>query len=205
MSPRIKRNASSRADEAELLEQLQAGDVTAFEVLFKRYSAQVLRQAMRLLGNDAEAEEVTQEVFLTLYEKGSTFRGEAALGTWLYRLTANAALGRLRHRKRHPEVLIDDYLPPFQEDGHHLSRPVIDWSHDLENSVASQELRRLLHQAIEDLAPLDRTVLVLSDMEELSNREIADTLGLSVSAVKARLHRARLFLRGKLAVSMGHR
>jgi RNA polymerase sigma-70 factor (ECF subfamily) len=204
MSPRIERNASSRDDEAGLLEQLQAGDVAAFEVLFRRYSAQVSRQAMRLLGNDAEAEEITQEVFLTLYEKASTFRGDAALATWLYRLTANAALGRLRHRKRHPEVLIDDYLPTFRDDGHHLTRPVVDWSHDIEHSVASQELRQLLHQAIEDLPPLDRTVLVLSDMEELPNRDIAEALGLSVSAVKARLHRARLFLRGKLAVSLGH-
>lgn len=204
MSPRLKRHASSRHDEAELLEQLQAGDGTAFEILFQRYSVQVLRQAMRLLGSDAEAEEVTQEVFLTLYEKGSSFRGDASLGTWLYRLTANTALGRLRHRKRHPEVLIDDYLPQFRDDGHHLTRPIVDWSHDIEHSVTRHELSRLLHQAIEDLSPLDRTVLVLSDMEELSNQDIADALGLSVSAIKARLHRARLFLRGKLAVSLGH-
>ena len=143
-------------------------------------------------------------MFLTLYEKASTFRGDAALTTWLYRLTANAALGRLRHRKRHPEVSMDDYLPQFRDDGHHLVRPVVDWSSDLERGVASEELRQLLHQAIEELPPLDRAVLVLSDFEELSNRDIGDALGLSVPAVKSRLHRARLFLRGKLAVSLGH-
>jgi RNA polymerase sigma-70 factor (ECF subfamily) len=202
--PNVQREAFSRHDEQRLIEQLQAGNAEAFEVLFKRYAARVSRQAMHLLGNEAEAEEVTQEVFLTLYEKATTFRGDAALATWLYRLTANAALGRLRHRKRHPEVFMDDYLPRFRDDGHHLVRPVADWSHDLEGGVASEELRQLLHQAIEELPPLDRTVLVLSDFEELSNRDIGDVLGLSVSAVKARLHRARLFLRGKLAVSLGH-
>lgn len=202
--PRIKRKATSRRDEPWLMEQLQAGDAAAFEVLFRRYADQVSRQAMHLLGNEAEAEEVTQEVFLTLYEKAATFRGDAALTTWLYRLTANAALGRLRHRRRHPEVLIDDYLPQFGDDGHHLERPVVDWSHDLERCVAGEELRQLLHQAIEELPPLDRTVLVLSDIEELSNRDIGDALDLSVAAVKARLHRARLFLRAKLTASLGH-
>jgi RNA polymerase sigma-70 factor (ECF subfamily) len=199
-----ERQSASRRDEAELMAQLQHGDVAAFEALFQRYAAQVSRQAMRLLGNEAEAEEVMQEVFLTLYEKAASFRGDAALATWLYRLTANAALGRLRYRKRRPEVLIDDFLPKFRDDGHHLERPVVDWSQDLERSVANEELRRLLHQAIEALPPLDRAVLVMSDMEELSNRDIGEALDLSVSAVKSRLHRARLFLRGKLAVSIGH-
>jgi RNA polymerase sigma-70 factor (ECF subfamily) len=202
--PNVKRDAFSRHDDQALITQLQAGDADAFERLFKRYAARVLRQALHVLGNEAEAEEVAQEVFLTLYEKAATFRGDAALATWLYRLTANAALSRLRYRKRHPEVLIDDFLPQFRDDGHHLVRPIIDWSHDLEHGVAREELRQLLHQAIQELPPLDRTVLVLSDFEELSNRDIGEALGLSVSAVKARLHRARLFLRGKLAVSLGH-
>jgi RNA polymerase sigma-70 factor (ECF subfamily) len=202
--PNVQREAFSRHDEQGLIEQLQAGDAEAFEVLFKRYAPRVSRQAMHLLGNEAEAEEVTQEVFLTLYEKAATFRGDAALATWLYRLTANAALGRLRYRKRHPEVSVDDHLPQFRDDGHHLVRPVIDWSHDLERGVASEQMRQLLHRAIEELPPLDRAILVLSDFEDLSNRDIGDALGLSVPAVKARLHRARLFLRGKLAVSLGH-
>ena len=203
-SPIVRRQSASRRDEAKLMAQLQQGDVEAFEALFKRYAAQVSRQAMRLLGNKAEAEEVMQEVFLTLYQKAASFRGDAALATWLYRLTANAALSRLRYRKRRPEVLIDDYLPKFSDDGHHLERPMIDWSQDLEHCVANEELRRLLHQAIETLPPLDRAVLVLSDLEELSNRDIGEALDLSVPAVKSRLHRARLCLCGKLAALLGH-
>jgi RNA polymerase sigma-70 factor (ECF subfamily) len=190
-------------DEALLVRRIQRGDAEAFAVLFQRYSVKVARQAMNLLGNEAEAEEVVQEVFLTLFEKAQTFRGEAALSTWLYRLTANAALSRLRLRRRRPEVAIDDYLPRFQEDGHHLVRPVIDWSQTLEQRLATEEMCQFLRQAIAELPPLDQTVVVLSDLEELSNQEIGDVLGLTVPAVKARLHRARLFLRGKLAVVFG--
>jgi RNA polymerase sigma-70 factor, ECF subfamily len=95
-------------------------------------------------------------------------------------------------------------LPQFREDGHHLVRPVVDWSSDVEQGFANVQGRQLLQQAIEQLPPLDKAVLVLSDFEELSNQEIGDTLGLTVPAVKARLHRARLFLRRQLAVALAH-
>jgi RNA polymerase sigma-70 factor (ECF subfamily) len=194
---------SDEADQA-LVARVCTGDTAAFEILFRRYSPRVLRQALHLLGSAAEAEEVAQEVFLALYEKASTFRGESALATWLYRLTANAALSRLRRRKRRPEVAMDDYLPQFRDDGHHLVRPVVDWSVDLEQCLADAQIQQFLRQAIELLQPLDKAVLVLSDFEELPNREIGEALGLTVPAVKARLHRARLFLRGQLAVALGH-
>jgi RNA polymerase sigma-70 factor (ECF subfamily) len=121
----------------------------------------------------------------------------------LYRLTANAAISRLRRRTQRQEVLIDDYVPQFQADGHHQERPLIDWSHDLEQSLVRDEAHQLLRQAINALQPLDKAVVVLSDLEELSQRETGEILGLSVAAVKARLHRARLFLRGRLATSLG--
>ena len=198
------REQQSDTTEHVLVRRLQQGDAEAFEALFRRYGARIARQVLNLLGNEAETEEVVQEVFLTLYEKASTFRGDAALSTWLCRIPANIALSRLRRRQRRPEVSMDDYQPRFQADGHHLVRPVVDWSQDLEHRFAAEELRRLLHHAIDELQPVDKAVLVLSDFEELSNRDIADVLGLSVSAVKARLHRSRLFLRGRLAVSLGY-
>jgi RNA polymerase sigma-70 factor (ECF subfamily) len=190
--------------EVQLIHRVQAGDAAAFETLFQRYSIKVYRQAMHLLNNEAEAEDTLQEVFLTVYEKANTFRGDSAFSTWLYRLTANAALSRLRRRKRRPEILMDDYLPQFQDDGHHLVRPVVDWSHNLESDFAREETQRLLRQAIEALQPTDKAVVVLSDLEGLSNQEIGEVLGLSVPAVKARLHRVRLFLRGMLAASLGY-
>jgi RNA polymerase sigma-70 factor (ECF subfamily) len=190
--------------EQELVQRLQAGDVAAFDALFRQYFQKVFRQATHLLGNAAEAEEVVQEVFLAIYEKVHTFRGEAAFTTWLYRLTTNAAFSRLRRRKRSHEVAIEDYLPQFQPVGHHLVRPVVDWSANLEERLADAQLQQLLRQAIELLQPLDKAVLVLSDFEDLSNKEIGEALGLTELAVKARLHRARLFLRGQLAVAFGH-
>ena len=197
------RNHQTLADESELIQGVKNGNAEAFEHLFSRYSPRIYRQAMHLLGNEAEAEEIMQEVFLTLYEKASTFRGDAAISTWLYRLTANAAISRLRRRTRRQEVLVDDYLPQFQEDGHH-AQSVVDWSMDLEQSLVRDEACQLLRQAIDELRPLDKAVVVLSDLEELPQRETSEILGLSVSAVKARLHRARLFLRGQLTASLGH-
>jgi RNA polymerase sigma-70 factor (ECF subfamily) len=188
----------------EFVRRIQAGDVTTLDALFRQHCSKVFHQAIRFLGNAAEAEEVVQDVFLTVYEKIHTFRGEAAFTTWLFRLTANAALSRLRRRKRRKEVAMEEYLPQFQSDGHHLIRPVVDWSANLEARLADAQLQQLLRQAIELLQPMDKAVLILSDFEDLSNKEIGEALGLTVLAVKARLHRARLFLRGQLAVAFGY-
>lgn len=198
------RDQRSDQEERVLIQRVKAGDHEAFEAIFRRYVTQVYRRAVALVGNEAEAEEVVQEVFLAVYAKAETFRGEAAFSTWLYRLTVNVALTKLRRRKRSKEVAFDDYLPRFQEDGHHQVRPVVDWSHELEEHLVSEELQRLLQQAIDHLPPVGKAVVVLSDLEGLTNREIGKALGLSVPAVKAHLHRARLVLRGKLAVSLGY-
>jgi RNA polymerase sigma-70 factor (ECF subfamily) len=201
------RRAPDRSADLEdrvLVERLKAKDQQALEALYRRYSSRIYRQVIALVGNEAEAEEVVQEVFLTLYEKAKTFRGDAAFSTWLYRLTLNAALTRLRQRKRSKEVSYEEYLPRYQEDGHHLVRPVVDWSQEVEKDLARKEVQRVLQQALDLLRPVDKAVVMLSDLEGVPNREIGKTLGLSVPAVKTRLHRARLFLRGKLAVSLGH-
>ena len=200
-----KVRAQHTGDEERLLvARVKVSDHEAFEALFHHYLNTVYRQAIRLLGDQAEAEEVVQEVFLTVYEKAHTFRGHSAFSTWLYRITMNAALTKLRQHKRSEAVSLDDFLPSFGEDGHHLQRPVVDWSKDLEERLADEEIHRLLLQALDQLPSMDRTVVVLSDLEGHSDREIGGALGLSVGAVKSRLHRARLCLRGKLAVALGY-
>lgn len=193
-------------EEHSLIQRLKAGDDQALELLYRRYCSRVYRQAIALVGSEAEAEEVVQEVFLTLYEKAKTFRGDAAFSTWLYRLTLNEALTRLRRRKRTRETSYEDFLPQYDSDGHHLGGrySVVDWSEQLEKRLAEKELQRILQQALDQLRPVDKAVVMLSDLEGISDREIGKTLGLSVPAVKTRLHRARLFLRGKLAVTLGH-
>jgi RNA polymerase sigma-70 factor (ECF subfamily) len=195
-----------RADEEErgLIQRLKVGDHEAFEALFQRSVKTIYRQAIRLLGQQPEAEEVVQEVFLTVYERVHTFREQSAFSTWLYRITVNAALSKLRRRRRSEAFCLDEYLPRFRDDGHHLVRPVVDWSNELEERLASEEVQRLIQEAIEQLPPTDKAVVVLSDLDGLSDREIGAALGVSVGAVKSRLHRARLFLRGKLAVKLGY-
>jgi RNA polymerase sigma-70 factor, ECF subfamily len=186
-------------EERLLVERVTISDHEAFEALFLSYLSTVYRQAIRLLGNQAEAEEVVQELFLTVYEKAQMFRGHSAFSTWLYRITM-----KLRQRRRTQAVSLDDFLPRYGEDGHHLQRPAVDWSKDLEERLADEEINRLLLQALDQLPSTDRTVVVLSDREGHSDREIGAVLGLSVSVVKARLHRSRLFLRGRLAVALGY-
>jgi len=200
-----RRKRASRQDESALIERLKAGDQEAFEAIFDLYSPKLYRVAQRILGEVADTEEVIQDVFWTVYRKAKSFRGNSQLSTWLYRLTINAALGKIRREKKHSqEVEYEEYLPKFQEDGHHLVRPVVDWSDTLDEKYAKQELQALLSAALDQLKPLDKSVVVLSDLEGMSDKEIAKTTGLTVSAVKTRLHRARLFLRGKLAVHLGY-
>jgi RNA polymerase sigma-70 factor (ECF subfamily) len=112
--PDSQQDTGSNAADLLLITRLQAGEAEAFETLFRQHFPKVYRQALHLLGTAAEAEEVAQEVFLTVYEKAHTFRGESAFTTWLYRLTVNAALSRLRRRKRRQEITLDDYLPQFR-------------------------------------------------------------------------------------------
>lgn len=196
--------AASAAAELRLMQRVQAGDADAFTVLFRRYNPRVYRQARRFLHDTAEAEDVAQEVFLTLYAKAHTFRGEAALSTWLYCLTANAALSRLRRRYRQREISLEGYLSYCKESGqpglHSAAAP----SQAFVEHLASAEAQRLLQEAIDQLRPMDRAAIVLSDLEGLADRDIAVALGLSISAVKARLHRARRLLRGRLRATLGH-
>lgn len=202
ISPTRKHNPAR--EETLLIERLKAGDQQALEAIFNRYSGKLYNTALRILGNTADAEEAIQDVFWTAYRKAKSFQGNAQFSTWLYRLTVNAALGKIRRSKKTKEIEYDEYLPKFQKDGHHRVRPVVDWSESLDEKYAKQEIQGLLATALEQLKPLDKGVIVLSDLEGLPDKEIAAATGLSVSAVKTRLHRARLFLRGKMAVHLGH-
>jgi len=201
---RSDRKRKSAKEESNLVTRLQAGDELALEELFNLYSTRLYNVAHRILGEVADTEEVIQDVFWTAFQKAKSFQGHAQFSTWLYRLTVNAALGKIRRSKKNKEVEYEEFLPKFQEDGHHLVRPVVDWSNALDENYAKQETQALLEEALSRLKPIDRSAVGLSDLEGLSDKEIAAALHLTVSAVKTRLHRARLFLRGKLAVSLGH-
>jgi RNA polymerase sigma-70 factor (ECF subfamily) len=168
------------------------------EQVQREYGPRIYQLARRLVGNDADAEDVAQEVLLQVVKKLDSFRGEAAFPTWLYRVTANAALAHRRKRAVREEHLVRDPLESLL-DANQRTRPLRPWSITAEQQAIDRETREQIESAIDAIPEGYREVLVLSDVEGLSNSEIGDVLGLSLSAVKSRLHRARLMLRNRLA------
>jgi len=200
----VPRRRKSASKDSEIIERLKNGEQEALEIVFNLYSRKLYSVAHRILGEAADTEEVIQDVFWTVYRKAKSFKGDSQLSTWLYRLTVNAALGRVRRSKKKKEVEYEEFLPKFQEDGHHRVRPVVDWSDTLDEKYAQREIQALVGKALDQLKPIDKSIMVLSDLEGLSDKEISAAVNLTVSAIKTRLHRARLFLRGNLAVQLGH-
>jgi RNA polymerase sigma-70 factor (ECF subfamily) len=185
--------------DADLVNALRREDATAPDVLVERYGDRVYRLGLRITGSKEDAEEVAQDALWTAARKIGTFKGDSAFGSWLYRITANAAYMKLRARKsKMREVSLEDVIPPFDEDGVHFE-PMDDWSPRVDEQALQHELRDVLQHAIDDLPPDYRTALVLHDVEGLSNPDIAEALGISLPAVKSRVHRSRLFVRQKLA------
>ncbi|RMG59132.1 MAG: sigma-70 family RNA polymerase sigma factor [Deltaproteobacteria bacterium] len=184
-------------DDERIIEGLSEGQEWAVEALVDKYYGRIYNLAMSILRNESDAEEITQDVFMTVYEKIGSFKGDSALYSWMYRICVNACLMRLRSRKRTDAVSIEEFMPVFTEEGKHASQ-VQDWSPEVERRVLNKELGEVLRKFIGELPDKYRVVLVLSDVEGLSNEETAHILGLSIPAVKSRLHRARLYLRGRL-------
>ena len=198
----------SETDDRTLLDKAVAGDAGALEALMGRHAGRVYRLAYGITRNPADAEEVVQDVFLTVVRKGGSFEGQAALATWMYRVTMNAALNRRRGKRRELEVSLEEHLPHYTEDGHRAgdrSDLLVDWSSTPEERVLSGESRRVLENAIDSLPDHYRAVLVLRDVEELSNEEVASIVGDSLASVKSRLHRARMALREQLTRHFGGR
>jgi RNA polymerase sigma-70 factor (ECF subfamily) len=185
-----------------LVEALRREDPEAPEQLVERYGDRVYRLALRITGSNEDAEEAAQDALWTAARKISTFKGESAFGSWLYRIAANAAYQKLRARRsKSHEIAIEDVLPTFDDDGRHFE-PMADWSDRVDEQALQGELRRVLGDAIDRLPPDYRTALVLHDVEGLSNPDIAEALGISLPAVKSRVHRSRLFVRKSLAEYM---
>ena len=185
-------------DDNVLLEELRKGSPEAVEALFDRFHGKIYGLAMSILKNESDAEEATQDVFMTVFRKAFTFKGDSALYSWIYRICVNACLMRLRGKKRTETVSIEEFMPVFTEEGMHAS-PVGDWSKEVERKLLNRELGDVIRKYTEKLSEKYRVVFVLSDVEGLSNEETAQILGLTVPAVKSRLHRARLYLREQLS------
>jgi RNA polymerase sigma-70 factor (ECF subfamily) len=180
-----------------------AGDDFAFETIVRRYQARVFRLASRLT-SDADAPDVLQETFLQLYRHLSSFRGESQFGTWLYRIATNAALMHRRATKRRAADSLDAYLPRFDAEGVHAATPA-----ELQVASHADELldrKTLAERAREVIGRLPdhyRDAFVLRDLEEMSTAAVAQALDIEPAAVRQRVHRARLMLRGYLSDLLG--
>jgi len=189
-------------DETALIAQLRAGDEAAFEQVVRLYGGRLLAVARRIVGTEEDARDVVQDAFLNAFRSLDRFEGNAKLSTWLHRIAVNAALMKLRTRKRKPEQSIESMLPSFLDDGHHQER-FQSWDEPVDKVMERKEARELVRQQIDALPDGYRTVLVLRDIEGLDTEETAKVLGLSVNATKIRLHRARQALRTLLAPHFG--
>jgi RNA polymerase sigma-70 factor (ECF subfamily) len=182
-------------DEAALIARIQAGDKAACAECIEIHSPAVYRLALRLMQNEAEAEDVMQETFLNAFKAIDSFEGRSGLGTWLYRIAHNAAMMRLR-RPNPYTVSVEETLSP--ETQGIVPRQLFDWCCLPEEDFESDEVRTELEQAIGELPEALKAVFILRELESLSTAETAEALGLSPGAVKVRLHRARLWLRERL-------
>lgn len=186
-------------DEA-LAARAAAGEHSAFEELVARYQDRVYRLAYRLTGNDEDAFDIVQQTLLQMLRHLSSFRGEARFGTWLYRICTNASLMHIRARRRRSEESLEAYLPQFDGTGTHRQTPEeLVVAARIEDLIDRQRLVAHVQKAIARLPEHYRVPFVLRDLEELSTADVAQILEIQPAAVRQRVHRARMMLRGFLA------
>jgi RNA polymerase sigma-70 factor (ECF subfamily) len=184
-----------KKSDLDLVKEIRDGNQDSFEELLSRYNNKVYSLATRLTRNPEDAEEVLQDVFVTVHRKLASFEGKSSFSSWLYRVTANAAFMKLRKRRQHQSVSLEDLLQQPQ---------LISALRTSENTyVDAQSIRNemlvALENAISKLPDEYRPVFILRDVDGLTSKEVGKILDLTVPAVKSRLHRSRLMLRRRLA------
>jgi RNA polymerase sigma-70 factor (ECF subfamily) len=196
--------SADQLTDADLVTQAKAGDLDAFEQLTTRYETRVYSLARRILRHDQDAEDVTQETFLSVLEHLSTFREEARFSTWLFRIATFAALKVLRKRKGLPMVSLEEATEPDQHT-QEIPHPefIADWRQSPAELAGQHETAALLENALSKLNEKHRLVFLLRDVEELSVKETSQALNLSEANIKVRLLRARLELREHLTRELG--
>jgi RNA polymerase sigma-70 factor, ECF subfamily len=188
--------ATELRDESRMIASILAGDAQLFHELIRPYERRVYAMALSFLRNEADAEDVAQEAFLKAFRSLASFRGDAKFGTWLVSITLNEARSRIRRR----DAIKMESLDEPQDDQEHSSPALLrDWKEIPSEALERKEVRSLLQNAITSLPQIYREVFQLRDIEQLSVNEAAQALGITVSSVKVRLHRARMMLQKNLA------
>lgn len=189
-----KLDDSDDVADPSLVARMRRGDEEAFSLAVRRYWPRLLAVARRFLSTEQDAQDAVQDAFLSAFRALDRFEEQSRLGTWLYRIVVNASLMKLRSQRRKPERSIEDLLPRFKDDGH-MVNPATHWAISVDNAADQREIQEVVRKAIDQLPESYRTVLLLRDIEERNTEEAANLLGISASAVKTRLHRARQALR----------
>ena len=187
-----------RKNEEALVLDFQNGNLKAYDKIVKIYQKKIYSLSFNLTRNQMDAQDVTQEVLLTLFRKIKLFQGKSAFSSWVYRITVNASYMRLRSKKKEPNVSIDELMPSFNSSGFQQEK-IQDWSEDTQSLIFNNETRDEINKAVNLLPEKEKVVFLLRDVEGLSTEKTGEVLDLTVPAVKSRLHRARLFLRKKLS------
>ncbi len=188
----------AKAEEEQLVKDLQAGKTESFERLATLFQKKIYALSFNLTRNAMDSEDVTQEVLLTLFKKIHTFQWKSAFSSWVYRITLNASYMKLRSRKKDQSISIEELLPSFNGSGFQQEK-IQDWSENTESLLFDNETRETIQKAVDLLPDKEKVVFLLRDVEGLSTEKVSEILELTIPAVKSRLHRARLFLRKKLA------
>lgn len=187
-----------KAEEETLAKKLIEGDIEAFDRFVEMYQKKIYALAYNMTHNQMDAQDVTQEVFLTIFRKAHTFQGKSAFSSWVYRVALNAVYMKLRTRKKDQSISVEDAFPSFNGAGYH-QEVIRDWSESAESLMFSNETKNVIQSAVDQLPEKEKVAFLLRDVEGLSTEEAAEALDLSISAIKSRLHRARLLLRKKLS------
>ena len=186
----------SLRDESRMIASILAGDSELYHDLIRPYERSVYKMAFSFMKNEFDAEDVAQESFLKAFRKLGDFRGQAKFSTWLISITLNEARGRLRRQA----VVRMESLDEAPEQGGHISPALLrDWREVPSEALERHEVRQMLQDAIANLSPIYREVLVMRDVEEFSIEETATALAITAGTVKVRLHRARLMMQKELA------
>jgi len=188
-------NAPAAVTDEDLVARARNKDFAAFEELVDRYEDKIFRLAFRFVRNETEAKEIVQDTFLLVWRKLDTFKGDSQFGSWLYRVATNTALMRLRAQRRHPEISTEELPVDYLDNYGQLPAAGENWAKRPDDELQSDELRRRIQKAVDELPEIYRTVFLIRDVEGLSTEETAEVLEISIPTVKTRLHRARLALR----------
>jgi RNA polymerase sigma-70 factor (ECF subfamily) len=203
LNSEVSAQAAAELENLRLVHSLKAGDEAAYEELILRFQQSVYTLALRLLGNEAEASDVTQDVFVKVFRSIRSFRGQSSLRTWIYRITVNEAQNArrwfFRHRGREVGIAGDS------EDARDWTEAIADTRRSPFEMVCDQEQQILIEAALQTINPVFREAVVLRDITDLSYEDIAEILGVSLGTVKSRILRGREALRERLAGTLERR